>query len=120
MENEYQLRLKDMSYGEKIKELTDKLLQEIESLKAKNAVCTCTRHTFMPRVYFTVSLMLSCIYTHYPLITHTCAPSPLTHAHPHHSQMLQTDKEKELTRHEEETQKMGESHNTELQEIGVM
>ena len=51
----------------------------------------------------------------------------LTHIHmctftltPHHSQMLQTDKEKELTRHEEETQKMGESHNTELQEIGVM
>ena len=44
MENEYQLRLKDMSYGEKIKDLTDKFLQEIESLKAKNAVCTCTCH----------------------------------------------------------------------------
>lgn len=36
MENEYQLRLKDMNYGEKIKDLTDKFLQEIEALKAKN------------------------------------------------------------------------------------
>ena len=40
MENEYQLRLKDMNYGEKIKELTDKFLQEIEALKAKNEVRT--------------------------------------------------------------------------------
>ena len=38
MENEYQLRLKDMNYNEKIKDLTDKFLQEIESLKAKNEV----------------------------------------------------------------------------------
>ncbi|XP_040325824.1 cilia- and flagella-associated protein 57 isoform X2 [Herpailurus yagouaroundi] len=38
MENEYQLRLKDMNYSEKIKELTDKFLQEIESLKTKNQV----------------------------------------------------------------------------------
>ncbi len=38
MENEYQLRLKDMNYGEKIKELTDNFLQEIESLKTKNEV----------------------------------------------------------------------------------
>ncbi len=38
MENEYQLRLKDMNYGEKIKDLTDKFLQEIEALKAKNEV----------------------------------------------------------------------------------
>lgn len=40
MENEYQLRLKDMTYGEKIKELTDKFLQEIEALKAKSEVCS--------------------------------------------------------------------------------
>ena len=38
MENEYQLRLKDMNYGEKIKELTDNFLQEIDALKAKNEV----------------------------------------------------------------------------------
>ncbi|KAL0604608.1 Cilia- and flagella-associated protein 57 [Plecturocebus cupreus] len=38
MENEYQLRLKDMNYSEKIKELTDNFLQEIESLKTKNQV----------------------------------------------------------------------------------
>uniref|UniRef100_A0A2K6S6K0 Cilia and flagella associated protein 57 n=1 Tax=Saimiri boliviensis boliviensis TaxID=39432 RepID=A0A2K6S6K0_SAIBB len=38
MENEYQLRLKDMNYSEKIKELTDKFLQEMESLKTKNQV----------------------------------------------------------------------------------
>ena len=38
MENEYQLRLKEMNYNEKTKDLTDKFLQEIESLKAKNEV----------------------------------------------------------------------------------
>ncbi|XP_060235695.1 cilia- and flagella-associated protein 57 [Meriones unguiculatus] len=38
MENEYQLRLKDMNYSEKIKELTDKFTQEMESLKTKNQV----------------------------------------------------------------------------------
>ncbi len=38
MENDYQLRLKDMNYNEKIKDLSDKFIQEIESLKAKNEV----------------------------------------------------------------------------------
>eukprot|EP01135_Chromosphaera_perkinsii_P003926 Nk52_evm27s262 gene=Nk52_evmTU27s262 len=38
MENEYQLRLKDMSYNEKIKELTEKYIQEMESLKIQNTV----------------------------------------------------------------------------------
>ncbi|XP_074077759.1 cilia- and flagella-associated protein 57 [Macrotis lagotis] len=38
MENEYQLRLKDMNYTEKMKELTDKFIQEMESLKTKNQV----------------------------------------------------------------------------------
>ncbi|XP_027141761.1 cilia- and flagella-associated protein 57 isoform X2 [Larimichthys crocea] len=33
MENEYQLRLKDMNYNEKMKELSDKFSQQIESLK---------------------------------------------------------------------------------------
>lgn len=36
MENEYQLRLKDMNYNEKMKELTEKFMQEMESLKTKN------------------------------------------------------------------------------------
>jgi len=35
-ENDYQLRLKDMTYNEKIKELTEKFVQEMESLKTKN------------------------------------------------------------------------------------
>nr|XP_048717481.1 cilia- and flagella-associated protein 57 isoform X3 [Caretta caretta] len=38
MENEYQLRLKDMNYNEKMKELTEKFIQEMESLKTKNQV----------------------------------------------------------------------------------
>uniref|UniRef100_A0A8D0GI28 Cilia- and flagella-associated protein 57 n=1 Tax=Sphenodon punctatus TaxID=8508 RepID=A0A8D0GI28_SPHPU len=38
MENEYQLRLKDMNYNEKMKELTEKFIQEIESLKTKTQV----------------------------------------------------------------------------------
>ncbi|KAK2914532.1 cilia- and flagella-associated protein 57 [Channa argus] len=33
MENEYQLRLKDMNYNEKLKEISDKFTQQIESLK---------------------------------------------------------------------------------------
>jgi len=33
MANEYQLRLKDMSYSEKMKELTDKFIQEKDELK---------------------------------------------------------------------------------------
>lgn len=36
MENDYQLRLKDMNYSDKIKELTEKFIQEMESLKTKN------------------------------------------------------------------------------------
>lgn len=39
MENEYQLRLKDMSYNEKIRELTVKFNQQIKSLKTMQQVC---------------------------------------------------------------------------------
>lgn len=39
MENEYQLCLKEMNYNGKLKELSDKFIQEIESLKAKQQVC---------------------------------------------------------------------------------
>ena len=38
MENEYQLRLKDMNYNEKTKELSDKFTQQIESLKTMQQV----------------------------------------------------------------------------------
>ncbi|XP_076829140.1 cilia and flagella associated protein 57 [Brachyhypopomus gauderio] len=38
MENEYQLRLADMNYNEKIKELSEKFIQQIESLKTRNQV----------------------------------------------------------------------------------
>ncbi|ORY73038.1 WD40 repeat-like protein [Neocallimastix californiae] len=38
MENDYQLRLKDMNCNEKIKEVTGKLLQEIDSLKMATAL----------------------------------------------------------------------------------
>ncbi|XP_069837406.1 cilia- and flagella-associated protein 57 isoform X1 [Dendropsophus ebraccatus] len=36
MESEYQLRLKDMNYNEKLKELTEKFIQEMEVLKTTN------------------------------------------------------------------------------------
>ena len=39
MENEYQLRLRDMNYNEKMKELSDKFTQQIESLKITQQVC---------------------------------------------------------------------------------
>ena len=52
MENEYQLRLKDMNYNEKMKELTEKFIQEMESLKTKNQVHaishTCVNVEFRP------------------------------------------------------------------------
>ncbi|KAJ3089419.1 Cilia- and flagella-associated protein 57 [Quaeritorhiza haematococci] len=38
MENEYQLRLKDMNFSEKIKEVTEKFMQEIEALKITSTV----------------------------------------------------------------------------------
>lgn len=38
-ENAYQLRLRDVSYNEKIKELTEKFVQDMEQLKTKIAVC---------------------------------------------------------------------------------
>jgi hypothetical protein len=38
MENEYQLRLKDMNFNEKIKEVTEKFLQEIDTLKITSTV----------------------------------------------------------------------------------
>ena len=38
MENEYQLRLKDMNFNEKIKEVTEKFLQEIDALKITSTV----------------------------------------------------------------------------------
>lgn len=39
MENEYQLRLKDMNYNEKLRELTVKFNQQIKSLKTMQQVC---------------------------------------------------------------------------------
>ena len=38
MENEYQLRLKEMNHSDKIKEMTDKSVQEMDALKSKLAV----------------------------------------------------------------------------------
>lgn len=43
MENEYQLRLKDMNYNEKLKELTEKFIQEMEVLKTTNQVQPSTK-----------------------------------------------------------------------------
>lgn len=60
MENEYQLRLKDMNYNEKIKDLTDKFLQEIEGVKAKNEVSlesTCTCHATLYYCYATLTVL---------------------------------------------------------------
>lgn len=48
MENEYQLRLKDMNYNEKIKELSEKLIHEIEALKTKNQVSAQGHHSLKP------------------------------------------------------------------------
>ncbi|XP_052831980.1 cilia- and flagella-associated protein 57-like [Octopus bimaculoides] len=36
MENEYQMHLKDMSYNDKIREMTETFIQEMENLKTKN------------------------------------------------------------------------------------
>lgn len=42
MEHEYQLRLKAMSYNEKIRELSDKLTQQVEFLETVQQVCCCS------------------------------------------------------------------------------
>nr|CAB3267722.1 WD repeat-containing protein 65 [Phallusia mammillata] len=68
MENEYQLRLKDMNYNEKIKELTEKFIQEMESLKTKN-------------------------------------------------QVLKTEKEKEIAKHEEELAEVVDKHSKDMQDL---
>jgi hypothetical protein len=39
-ENDYQLKLKEMNYAERIRDLTDKFMQEMENLKTKNTVVT--------------------------------------------------------------------------------
>ena len=39
-ENDYQLKLKDMNYTERIRDLGDKLMQEMENLKTKHLVVT--------------------------------------------------------------------------------
>uniref|UniRef100_H2ZKC8 Cilia- and flagella-associated protein 57 n=1 Tax=Ciona savignyi TaxID=51511 RepID=H2ZKC8_CIOSA len=68
MENEYQLRLKDMNYNEKIKELTEKFIQEMEALKTKN-------------------------------------------------QVLKTEKEKEVAKHEEELAEVVDKHSKDMQDL---
>ncbi|XP_076813301.1 cilia- and flagella-associated protein 57-like [Clavelina lepadiformis] len=68
MENEYQLRLKDMNYNEKIKELTEKFIQEMENLKTKN-------------------------------------------------QVLKTEKEKEIAKHEEELAEVVDKHSKDMQDL---
>jgi len=50
MENAYQLRLRDVSYNEKIKELTEKFVQDMEQLKTKIAVRRCTIPKPMPQL----------------------------------------------------------------------
>jgi len=39
MENAYQLRLRDVSYNEKMKDLTEKFVQDMQQLKTKISVC---------------------------------------------------------------------------------
>ena len=52
LENDYQLRLKDMTYNEKIKELTEKFIQEMESLKTKNqARCRTQPPVALPGIF---------------------------------------------------------------------
>lgn len=61
MENEYQLRLKDMSYNEKIRELTANFNQQIHSLKTRLQVCgftasqpiSCALHTLSAFTFLT-------------------------------------------------------------------
>ena len=43
-ENDYQLRLKDMNYGDKIKEMKDSHGQEMDSLRAQYEVRLTTHH----------------------------------------------------------------------------
>jgi cilia- and flagella-associated protein 57 len=68
-ENDYQIKLKEMNYAERIRDLTDKFMQEMESLKTKNTITT-------------------------------------------------SEKEKEASKHAEQTHDLLEKQNKELQELG--
>lgn len=72
MENEYQLRLKDMNYNEKMKEISDKFSQQIESLNDTQQVCQLKQNSIDVDVQFkastrTHSLNISVIMYHYVL-----------------------------------------------------
>ena len=58
MENEYQLRLKDMNYNEKMKETSDKFTQQIKSLQTAQQVWW-TRTTQIYSMRYPVCVNLS-------------------------------------------------------------
>ena len=65
MENEYQLRLKDMNYNETIKQLTEKFVQEIELLKTKNQILKTDREKEVEKQQEEVCKLMKCgIYIH--------------------------------------------------------
>lgn len=74
MENEYQLRLKDMNYNEKIKDLTDKFIQEIEALKAKNEVKRISLIIYLSIILYA----LICVYLYF----HSSIPLSIYLLHP--------------------------------------
>ena len=66
MENEYQLRLKDMNHNEKVKEMSDKFQQEMEALKAKYSVSS---HTYVRTYVCAYSTHI--VYLCFPMYVHT-------------------------------------------------
>jgi hypothetical protein len=45
LHNEYQLRLKDMNYSEKLKEITEKFTQDLEQSKTRYEVLVCAMYS---------------------------------------------------------------------------
>jgi hypothetical protein len=51
LHNEYQLRLKDMNYSEKLKEITEKFTQDLEQSKTRYEVLVSTMYSTIISIY---------------------------------------------------------------------
>ena len=73
-ENDYQLRLKDMNYGEKIKEMKDTHTHDMEKLRSQYEVCQ--HHTLLiltrpPSTGYCILYRLIFLHKTWLLLTHT-------------------------------------------------
>lgn len=101
MEHEYQLRLKVMSYNEKIRELSDKLTQQTETMETMKQVC-CSPTQQMRNITFTTILSLTPDKQRYSLNLQTTT----------------TQMEKREREHQQSSAELAVKHSKELKDLG--